>query len=102
MCLAVEPYGRAWEIRGVVTSPSHRRLGLDHVSSELAKLARRGLLAGYQVGEDNQPSSKQLARSIRMTQLLTLTYMLTLGDGAPHVTRRVRGSKPRIKDDWRC
>jgi ribosomal protein S18 acetylase RimI-like enzyme len=62
-------------IGGVVPSPSHRSLGLGSrvVQAALAELARRGLLARYQVGEDNL-TSIGLARSIGMTQFLTLTH----------------------------
>jgi RimJ/RimL family protein N-acetyltransferase len=62
-------------IGGVVPSPSHRSLGLGSrvVQAALAELARRGLLARYQVGEDNQPSIG-VARSIGMTQLPHLTH----------------------------
>ena len=75
VCFAFELYGRAWEIRGVVTTPSHRRLGLGSRVIRVGRTRAAGPIAGNQVGEDNQPSIR-LARSIGMTQFLTVTYYL--------------------------
>ncbi len=76
-CFAFESYGRVWEIGGVVTRPDQRGRGLGTrvVSAALAELARRGLLARYQVHEDNIASIR-LAESLGMKPLLRLTHYL--------------------------
>lgn len=78
VCLAFENHRQVWEVGGVVTSERHRGQGLASrvVRSALADLRRRGLVARYQVNEDNLPSIG-LARSIGLRQFLTLTHFRT-------------------------
>ena len=77
VCIAFESFGRVWEVGGVVTSPSHRGMGLGSrvVMGALTELRRRNLLPRYQVNEENLVSIK-LARSIGMKQLFSLTHYL--------------------------
>ncbi|MCR4521296.1 MULTISPECIES: GNAT family N-acetyltransferase [Bosea] len=77
VCLAFESYGSVWEIGGVVTRPDQRGRGLGArvVGAALAELARRGLLARYQVHEGNIASIR-LAESLAMKPLLRLTHYL--------------------------
>ena len=77
VCLAFESYGRVWEIGGVVTRPDQRGRGLGSrvVGAALDELARRGLIARYQVHEDNAASIR-LAEALGMKPLLRLTHYL--------------------------
>lgn len=77
VCLAFESYGSVWEIGGVVTRPDQRGRGLGSrvVGAALGELARRGLLARYQVHEENTASIR-LAEALGMKPLLHLTHYL--------------------------
>ncbi|BCB20847.1 GNAT family N-acetyltransferase [Bosea sp. ANAM02] len=77
VCFAFESYGQVWEIGGVVTRPEQRGRGLGSrvVGTALEELARRGLMARYQVHEDNIASIR-LAESLAMKPLLRLTHYL--------------------------
>ncbi|WP_336809764.1 GNAT family N-acetyltransferase [Bosea sp. MMO-172] len=77
VCLAFESYGNVWEIGGVVTRPDQRGRGLGArvVAAALDQLKRRGLLARYQVHEDNVASIR-LAQSLDMKPLLRLSHYL--------------------------
>jgi ribosomal protein S18 acetylase RimI-like enzyme len=77
VCLAFESYASVWEIGGVVTRPDQRGRGLGSrvVGAALAELARRGLMARYQVHEDNIASIR-LAKALGMRPLLRLTHYL--------------------------
>lgn len=77
VCFAFESYGKVWEIGGVVTRADQRGRGLGSrvVGAALGELARRGLLARYQVHEDNAASIR-LAESLGMKTLLRLTHYL--------------------------
>lgn len=77
VCFAFESYASVWEIGGVVTRPDQRGRGFGSrvVSAALDELARRGLMARYQVHEDNIASIR-LAESISMRPLLHLTHYL--------------------------
>lgn len=77
VCLAFESYGSVWEIGGVVTRPDQRGRGLGScvVAAALGELARRGLIARYQVHEDNAASIR-LAEALGMKPLLRLTHYL--------------------------
>lgn len=77
VCLAFESYGPVWEIGGVVTRPDQRGRGLGSrvVGAALAELARRGLMARYQVHEENTASIR-LAEALGMEPLLRLTHYL--------------------------
>jgi GNAT superfamily N-acetyltransferase len=57
---------RVWEIGGVVTRPDQRGRGLGSrvVGAALDELARRGLIARYQVHEDNTASIRLAERSV--------------------------------------
>lgn len=77
VCFAFESYGKVWEIGGVVTRPDQRGRGLGSsvVGAAIEELARRGLLARYQVHEDNTASIR-LAEALGMRPLLHLTHYL--------------------------
>jgi ribosomal protein S18 acetylase RimI-like enzyme len=77
VCFAFESYGKVWEIGGVVTRPDQRGRGLGArvVGAALDELARRGLLARYQVHEENTASIR-LAEALGMRLLLRLTHYL--------------------------
>lgn len=77
VCFAVESYAKVWEIGGVVTRPDQRGRGLGSrvVGVALDELARRGLLARYQVHESNIASIR-LAEALGMKPLLRLTHYL--------------------------
>ncbi|MCA0419157.1 MAG: GNAT family N-acetyltransferase [Proteobacteria bacterium] len=77
VCLAFESYGSVWEIGGVVTRPDQRGRGLGSrvVCAALDELARRGLMARYQVHENNAASIR-LAEALGMKPLLRLTHYL--------------------------
>lgn len=77
VCFAFESYGPVWEIGGVVTRPEQRGRGLGSrvVGAALGELARRGLIARYQVHEENTASIR-LAESLAMKPLLRLTHYL--------------------------
>ncbi|MBN9450874.1 MAG: GNAT family N-acetyltransferase [Bosea sp.] len=77
VCLAFESHGEVWEIGGVVTRPDQRGRGLGArvVGAALDELARRRLLARYQVHEDNIASIR-LANALGMRSLLRLTHYL--------------------------
>ncbi|WP_293808951.1 GNAT family N-acetyltransferase [uncultured Bosea sp.] len=82
VCLAFESYGSVWEIGGVVTQPDQRGRGLGSrvVGAALGELARRGLLARYQVHEENTASIR-LAEALGMKPLLRLTHYLHARQG---------------------
>ena len=77
-CIAFENYRQVWEIGGVVTPAAHRGQGSASrvVRTALAELRRRGLVARYQVNEDNQPSIR-LAASVGLRRFLQLTHFRT-------------------------
>lgn len=77
VCFAFESYGQVWEIGGVVTRPDQRGRGLGThvVGAALYELTRRGLMARYQVHEDNIASIR-LAESLAMKPLLRLIHYL--------------------------
>lgn len=77
VCLAFESHAKVWEIGGVVTRPDQRARGLGSrvVGAALDELTRRGLLARYQVHEDNV-ASLRLAEALGMKPLLRLTHYL--------------------------
>jgi ribosomal protein S18 acetylase RimI-like enzyme len=77
VCFAFESYGNVWEIGGVVTRPEQRGRGLGSrvVGAALGELARRGLIARYQVHEENTASIR-LAESLAMKPLLRLSHYL--------------------------
>ncbi len=77
VCLAFESYASVWEIGGVVTRPDQRGRGFGSrvVSAAPAELARRRLMARYQVHEDNVASIR-LAEALGMKPLLRLTHYL--------------------------
>ncbi|WP_306227147.1 GNAT family N-acetyltransferase [Bosea beijingensis] len=77
VCFAFESYTKVWEIGGVVTRPEQRGRGLGSrvVGAALGELARRDLLARYQVHEDNTASIR-LAEALGMQPLLRLTHYL--------------------------
>jgi len=77
VCFAFESHGNVWEIGGVVTRPDRRGRGLGSrvVGAALDELGRRGLLARYQVHEDNIASIR-LAEALGMRPLLRLTHYL--------------------------
>lgn len=78
VCLAFQNHRQVWEVGGVVTPAQHRGKGFASrvVRSALAELQRRGLVARYQVNEDNLPSIR-LARSLGLRQFLQLTHFRT-------------------------
>lgn len=77
VCFAFESHGSVWEIGGVVTRPDQRGRGLGSraVAAALDELARRGLMARYQVHEENIASIR-LAEALAMKPLLRLTHYL--------------------------
>lgn len=77
VCFAFESHAKVWEIGGVVTRPDQRGRGLGSrvVGAALDELGRRGLLARYQVHEDNTASIR-LAEALDMRPLLRLTHYL--------------------------
>ncbi len=80
VCLAYENYGRIWEVGGVVTPPAYRKKGhgSNVVRTALAELHRRALVPRYQVSEDNA-ASIALAKAAGLTQFLTITHYLSVG-----------------------
>ncbi len=77
-CFAYEIDTAIWEIGGVYCLPEHRGRGHARraVQAALGELARRGRLSRYQAAEANTPSIR-LARSLGMTQFLTLTHFVS-------------------------
>ena len=77
-CIAFENYRRIWEVGGVVTPAAHRgrKFASRVVRAALAELQRRGLVARYQVNEDNEPSIR-LAASVGLRRFLQLTHFRT-------------------------
>ena len=74
-CFAFENYGAVWEIGGVVTAPSYRRMGLGRrvVGTALAELGERKLIPRYQVEESNE-ASIGLARAVGLAPFLTIVH----------------------------
>jgi ribosomal protein S18 acetylase RimI-like enzyme len=75
VCFAFANYGSVWEVGGVVTAPSHRRMGFGArvVRTAIARLTGRGLVPRYQVEEHNDESIS-LARSIGLVPFLTIVH----------------------------
>lgn len=77
VCFAFENHKRIWEIGGVCTPADARGRGYASsvVRTALAELAGRGLVARYQVHDDNVPSIR-LAEAIGLRRFLEITHFL--------------------------
>lgn len=76
-CFAFEIDQGLWEIGGVITPEAHRGQGHGRrvVGTALGELARRNLLARYQVDENNR-ASIALAESLGMARFTHLSHYL--------------------------